>query len=146
MARNGIELKMGLSETPEHFNIVVLYVSDFSHVKETLGRVQITAGQGCTLCNRPAVNWHKPQKNSRGQSELGKIRDFKELSAVGAEAERHFSENPDKKSSSYNIWYNSYDGKTAHMLLYCLCAETVPPCALHQQISFHRCLWQKIQP
>ena len=79
MARPGnvIEQQMGLSETHEHLKVVVLYISDFSHAKEILSRVQVTADQGCTLCNRPAGHSHKPQVKSRGQSELGKLCNFK---------------------------------------------------------------------
>ena len=71
MAKEGIAMKVAGAEAVERFNVVILYVSDFSHSKEVLGRVHVTAEKGCCLCDRPASTWQKPQQTGH-TSNLGK--------------------------------------------------------------------------
>ena len=72
-----------------------MYVSDFSHTKEVLGREQVTAEQGCALCNRSASTWQKLQE-SEGDSSLGKPRDFQELASISRLAEENLGLDPNK--------------------------------------------------
>ena len=98
MAREGITEVAG-AEAVESFN-VVLYVFDFSHSKEVLGRVQVTAEQGYCQCDWPASTRHKPQQTGH-TSNLGKPRDFKELAYIGRQAEQTLGVDPDKHSREY---------------------------------------------
>ena len=143
MAREGITVRVAGADTAEHFNVVVMYVSDFSHTKEVLGRVQVTAEQGCALCDRPASTWQKPQESEDVRS-LGKPRDFQVLASIGRQAEETIGLDPDKDSAAYRDWHKKHDGQTGPPLVNCLCPETCAPCTLHLHLALHRCLWKKI--
>ena len=138
LAREGLTLTVAGQDEPEHFNIVVLYVADYSHLKEVLGRVQVNAEQGCPLCDRPASTWHKPQ------AAKGEKRNYRVMEVVGKKADVALGLDPNKTSSEYKAWYQAHGGQTGSPLLKCLCPDTVPPCALHLQLSLHRSLWKKI--
>ena len=143
MAREGITVRVAGTDTAEHFNVVVMYVSDFSHTKEVLGRVQVTAEQGCALCDLPASTWQKPQESEDVRS-LGKPRDFQVLASIGRQAEETIGLDPDKDSAAYRDWHKKHDGQTGPPLVNCLCPETCAPCTLHLHLALHRCLWKKI--
>ena len=136
LAKDGIVLKNNTGE-PEHFNVVVLYVADFSHTKEVLGRVQVNAEQGCPYCDRPASTWHLARS-------AGTCRDYKALADLGTRAEEALGVEPDKESAGYKAWYQKNQGQTGRPLLNCLFVEANPPCALHLHLSLHRRLWKKI--
>lgn len=119
-------------------------MSDFSHTKEVLGRVQVTAEQGCPHCDRPSSSWAKDQTDQRGKSNLGKPRSFAAFDEIGKEAEEALGFIPDKESSAYKAFYKRHGGQIGRPLLSCLCSETTPPCALHLHLALHRTLWKKI--
>ena len=61
LAREGITLTVAGEEEAEHFDVFVLYIADFSHMK-VFGRAQVNAEQGCPARDRPASTWHKSQE------------------------------------------------------------------------------------
>ena len=50
--RNGLKVNL-LDGTTETFNVIVLYIADYSHKKEVLGRVGVNARYGCIHCKKP---------------------------------------------------------------------------------------------
>ena len=50
--RNGLKVSL-LDGTTETFNVIVLYIADYSHKKEVLGRVGVNARYGCIHCKKP---------------------------------------------------------------------------------------------
>ena len=143
-ARHGITLKVGKTHVEETINVVVMYVCDFSHTKEILGRVQVTADQGCPHCDRPSCEWHKHQINSSGMSNLGKPRDWAEMEVIGKQGEEALGAYPDKDSSAYKQFHKLHGGQTGCPLLKCLRSETTAPCGLHLHLAMHCCLWKQI--
>ena len=63
LAREGITLTVA-GEEAEHFDVLVLYIADFSHMKVS-GRAQVNAEQGCPVRDHPASTWHKSQEMRR---------------------------------------------------------------------------------
>ena len=55
MARNGIDINCDGVET--HFNVIVLYVADLSHMGYVLGRAGLTAKYGCWRCKKEQGKW-----------------------------------------------------------------------------------------
>ena len=73
----------------------MLYLAEFSHMKEVLGRVQVIVEQGCSAYDRPASTWHKSEEMR------GKPRNHKSPANLGTRAGEGLGLEPDKNSYCY---------------------------------------------
>ena len=153
MSQQGVNLTLPDGKD-EHFNVVVLYVADLSHMEKVLGRVSCTAKYGCMRCKKPSCEWAAVEcetfpDGEKGQPISGKSVPAESLSLstlqlFGQKAERQLGQNPREDSKVYTAFHQNHYGQIATLLLPSLVQETVPPCALHLILAMHRQFWKII--
>ena len=137
ITKNGIDLLCPGQTLPEHFNVVVLYVADLSHMQYVLGRVSVTAKYGCFRCKKELNGCDK--QTSPPAERLSVV----EMVELGKEAERTLGPNP-REDKEYTSFHQTHFGQVQPPLFSALVQETMPPCGLHLVLAIHRIFWKVI--
>ncbi|XP_066925516.1 uncharacterized protein [Clytia hemisphaerica] len=134
LVKYGVDLTVG--DEKEHFNIVVISVTDLSFTKEMLGKCQCTHTFGCIHCELNSKEWCSLQPK------VGQSQSYKKMIARGEEALEKLGNCPDKGSQIYKKFTSDHFAQWAPVLFKGTIVELTPPCALHMILAHHRYLWK----
>lgn len=90
----------------ETFNVVIVFVADLGHLKETLGKCLCTSQYGCYWCKKKITDWDKSNPTTSSPQTI------KEMIDWGEKAEKELGVEPKKGTSAYTAFQQSHFGQT----------------------------------
>ena len=137
ISQNGIDLTLPSGQA-EHFNVIVIYVADLSHMEKVLGRASCTAKYGCWRCKKESGKWAKLQNEPAERISV------RRLLRYGQKGDQELGANPRDDTKAYTEFHHSHFGQVSSFLFTSLCQPTMPPCSLHLILAMHRIFWKII--
>ena len=113
LIHDGIELSLP-DGSQEHFNVIVLLVTDLGYIKEVIGKCSSTGYYGCYHCTKRINDWNaaKPSK--------AKPQSVKQFVVDGSLALQKLGKNPDKGSSKYTDFQHKHFGQWVSLMIYAM--------------------------